>query len=732
MIYKGETSEEKEYLKGRDAFYRSAVDGGKGSIYTYGLQTLNKEAEAFFTEGRHLATACSRHYTPNPFFYQYDLEVHIFFNYDAIIEKEIKFWEAQLKGCDMKSPRYDKILQRIDLVYRFGTGRSRDEHFWNAVSIRWPVNRIGKAEHSAFVREPWGEDFIDGMCGYDYVTTFGGSGQGKTHRALAFMCIGWDHFIDTFKGGRALFSTVSESKMKQSTWPYLQGIYRETKGGPHDTEKREPVSLYAGRGDIKSEYTIVRPEAPKSGGNFMGLLISNRQDNSAVDKITGAHNHPFGMYHIDELQSTPDAPIKAAPNFKQNCSYSWITAAGNYDLPEDALGKNTIPMQGWANVDENTHIYESINMLGIKSLCIHYNNENSPAMTKAGEARWGHLLPTKKKRDSVYRTAASKRTDEYRRFWIGWKKKTDQSDSVLNSKMIKTMGCHRHCDFNNSYPINHGWSFDSAPANLDRNIVTHFVEGVCAKTGYWKVDILECVAIEKSENVLTYVRQTGDKLIELSKKWGVKSGMGMMDWTNMTGVPEYLVDNGFRPVTIVYNEAVPDGNRRNARTGEKEDPILVDFDSKKYGHEVATNVISLGAYIAQQLVIHGQLCGISEDLLNETNSEHSFEEEICTRSFIKVPSAAYGELQQLEPKSTKGRKSSDRGIKGFKEKHGFSPDILDTIFQICYFMVAKRRMILGQRSGKKAIYKPPSGSIEPTNTVARRHARIWDDDLIEV
>lgn len=730
MIYKPETAKEKEYLLGREAFYRKAVESGKGNIYTYGFQSLKLDAEEFFAKELDKVTPCSRHFEPNPFFFQYDLEVHIFLNYDAIVKKEISYWEEKLKDCSRKSDKYEKILDRIDLVYRLATGCSRDEHFWRAVEIRWPITKVGNAEHSAFVREPWGEDFISGMCEYDYVTTFGGSGQGKTHRALAFMCIGWDHFIDTFKGGRALFSTVSESKMKQSTWPYLQGIYKETCGGPLDSEKRDPISLYAGRGSIKSEYTIVRPHDPKGGGNFMGLLISNRQDNSAVDKITGAHNHPFGMYHIDELQSTPDAPIKAAPNFKQNCRYSWITAAGNYDLPEDALGKNTIPIQGWANIDENTHLYESINMLGIKSMCVHYNNENSPAMTKAGEERWGHILPTKRKRDSVYKTAASKRTDEYRRFWIGWKKKLDQTDSVLNSKMIKTMGCHRDTEFNTKFPVTHGWSFDSAPANLDRNIVTHFADGVCAKTGYWKVHIFESIAIEKSDNVLTYVRQTGDRLLELSALWGVKNGMGLMDWTNMTGIPEYLIDHGFNPFTIVYNEAVPDGKRRNARTGIIDPEIVVDHDSKKLGHEVATNIISLGAYFVQQMVIHGQITGLNESLINESNSEHSFEEEICTRMFINKSSAMYGELQQLEPKSTKGRKSSDRGIKGFKEKFGFSPDILDTIFQIGYYMAAKRKMVIGDRKTAKQVYKRPASMVKFEDTAMAKHAQIWGDDLI--
>ena len=125
-----------------------------------------------------------------------------------------------------------------------------------------------------------------------------------------------------------------------------------------------------GNSDIQGNAFIV-----KGGGDIKGMLIAKAYAGSAaVDKITGANGHPFGMYHIDEMQSTPIAPVKASPNFRQNCRHSWITGSGNYDLEEDALGLNTIPIQGWKNVDETTHIYESQNILGIRTLCIHYNN----------------------------------------------------------------------------------------------------------------------------------------------------------------------------------------------------------------------------------------------------------------------------------------------------------------------------------------------------------------------
>lgn len=733
MKYEPENEREKEFFSSMNAKYLRAINSESRTVYSYGLGSVVEKAKRFFAEKKHEILPCSRYHEVNPYYYQYDMEVEMFLNYDKIVKDEIEFLDNLLSKEGGDKDRRREIEFKIEMVDKYGTGIPREEHFWNACSIRWPIRKIGKAEHGPFVREPWAEDFINGLCSHDYVITFGGSGQGKTHRALAFMCVGWDHYIESYEGGRGIFSTVAESKLRGSTWPYLQRIYKETVGGRYDKEERKQISLYAGRGIIMSDYTIVRPDDTKGGGTLSGLLISNRVDNSAVDKITGSHGHPFGMYHIDELQSTPDAPIKASPNFKQNCKHSWITAAGNYDLDTDSLGKNTVPMEGWANVDEETHIYESINSLGIRTLCIHYNNEHSPAITKKGEEKWGHILPTQKKRDSVYQTAASKHSDEYRRFWIGWKKKRDISDSVLSTVMIKSSSCNTDTEFDPSSPIYHGWSFDSAPSSTDRNILTHFIEGMSKRTSLWTVQVVESIALPKSEDRLKYVRQTGDLILSYSSKWNVKSGRGIMDWTNITGIPEYLRDRGFNVVTISYNEAVPDGVRKNPRTGEVEDAILVDKDSGKFGHEVVTNLISLGAYAIQQLVFHGQITGLKDELVNDLNSSRSFEEEICKRAFLKVPSAKFGELQQLEPKSTKGRKSSDRGIKGFKEMYGFSPDILDTIFQIGYYMVKVRRMIIGDRKSKNNVVIRKQGSdIKREDKQEIKHSNIWVDDLLEV
>lgn len=679
-----------DIIKERKAKFQQASLGGVDTIYTYGLDVLAMDRKKFYQDGKHQASPLHVLFEPNPFRFQYDLEVHLFFNYDSLVARQIKL----LQECIKSERNTSKLLQltdKLDFVKTYGTGISRDEHFWNACSLRWPTSIASDGrELGLFIRDPWGDDFMKGVVDYEYIYMFGGSGQGKTHRSLAFMCVGWDHFIDTQMGARCRFSTVAEDKMKESTWPYLQRIYNGSAKG---------ISLYCGRGVKAGDYTITRPHDRKGGSSIKGILIPRRNDNVAVDKITGSHGHPLGIYHIDELQATPEAPIEASPNFLQNCKFGWVTASGNFDLNNDSLGKNVRPVGGWDTVDETTHVYECINMLGIKSLAIHYNNDLSPAFDGAGSKRWWYL-PTKDKKESRYPTPSSQRTNAYRRLWIGWREKALVSDAVLNLVTMREMGAMSPlANFDSKFPVTHCWSFDSAPTSTDRNILTHFADGVDATTGRWKLHFYESITIQKIDNADEYLSLAVQEVMQWGKKWGVQSGNAILDWTNITGLVEKFKDSGFLVRPMVYNQAPPDGRRADKRTKQILRDIIVHADTQKRASQEVTNYISMGALLAQNFLLSGQITGLHENYINDKNSNRSYEEELCLRKFIAVQNKELGELLALEPKHSK------HGRTGFTKSHGFSPDILDTVFQACVFASVYRGMVPGLYKGSGRAYK---------------------------
>lgn len=670
-----------------------------GRIYPYGFEIVKMDMDQFYAERKHTLKPLKVGYEPNPYAFQYDLEVHMFLNYNTLVARQEAFLEETIRSTKDLVKR-QRLELKLEQVRAHGTGIPRAEHFWNAAQLRWPTEFKGGKEVGLFVREPWGEDFLEACCDYQYVYMFGGSGQGKTHRALAFMCVLWDHYIDHQMGGRCRFSTVAEDKIKESAWPYLQRIYAgSTKG----------ISLYCGRGLVHGEYTITRPHDKKGGGSIKGILIPRRGDAVGVDKITGSHGHPVGVYHIDEAQSTPEAPFEASPNFLQNCTYGWITASGNYNLNNDALGKNVKPVNGWDSVDESTHRYECVNMLGIRSAAIHYNNDLSPAFDGEGARRWGHMLPTKAKREAQYPTEQSKRTNAYRRLWIGWREKVAEHDSVLNKVTLRETGAMRELpNWDYTYPVTHGWSFDSAPTSTDRNIVTHFADGIDLETGKWKIHFYETVGIEKINNVDQYLELCSNELLKLSKKWGVNSGNGIMDWTNITGIPERLKEKGFLVRTVVYNQAPPNGRRRDTRTKSIHPEVCVDGVGMKYAHQECTNYIAMGALLLQNFVINAQVSGLHEGYINSGNSDRSYEEELCLRKFQSVTNKELGELTALEPKHSK------HGRTGFTKTNGFSPDILDSLFQAAIFCAIYRGMVPGLFGGAKSTYRHPDTSNDKT------------------
>jgi len=680
--------------KERKAKFQQAAIAGLDTIYTYGLDVLVRDQKKFYAQEKHLLQPLSASFEPNPYRFQYDLEVHIFLNYKKLVKGQAAMLRARIKSAT-EPELLMQLTDKLAFVEQYGTGFDRQEHFWHACSLRWPTRITSDGEEKGdFVRDPWGEDFMQAVCDYQYVFAFGGSGQGKTHRALAFMCVGWDHFVDTQRGARCRFSTVSEDKMKESPWPYLQRIYQAT---------TKNISLYAGRGIKVGDYTITRPHDRKGGSSIKGILIPRRSDNVAVDKITGSHGHPLGIYHIDELQATPEAPIEASPNFLQNCKYGWITASGNFDLNNDSLGKNVRPVGGWDTVTNETHTYECVNMLGIRSAAIHYNNDLSPAYEGEGAKRWPYL-PTKKKKNQTYPTISSQRTNAYRRLWLGWREKVLEFDSIFNMTNLREMGAmEKDPNWDLNYPVTHCWSFDSAPTSVDRNILTHFADGVDNTTKRWKLHFYRSLAIKKIDNADEYLKLAVAEVTDHAKRWGVASGNAILDWTNITGLVEKFKDNGFLVRPMVYNQAPPDGRRADKRTKQVLRDVVVHADTQKRAHQEVTNYISMGGLLAQNYLLCGQISGLHENYIDEHNSSRSYEEELCLRKFIQVQQKDLGELLALEPKHSKS------GSTGFTKAHGFSPDILDTIFQACVFASVYRGMIPGLYKGSYRGYKKDLG-----------------------
>ncbi len=711
-------TQEKQYLDNYERFCqqiwwkkaKKAHLAGKNNLYLYGIKSLEKDYEEFYDKGFHLTAKYSANYKPNPFCYQYDLTFHIFLNFNSILDKEI----ARIRRL-AKIKKSKKLHQKANdmSIEKHINGITREDFLFAAAEMRWPTEDLDGQLFGKFVRDPWCERRVKGICSeHNFVFTFGGGGQGKTHIFLAFMLMLFEHFIFTEKGARCMFSTVNKDKLEGVAWPYLQSLLNAT---------GKNISLYAGKSKISGGWTLKRPGTRDTGGVFKGILVGRTMnDSTVVDKLTGSHKHPAVAYLIDEAQSTPIAPIKASTNFTMHSDHVWIFAAGNYDEDGDSLGLNVRPeCGGWTEVDEHTGEWISTTTTGQKAYVIHLNNEDSPGMTDEGAHRYPHL-PNREKLNRLYPIAVNRdihTNNHYRRFWVGWRVENKKGNAIITRELAEQGDATLPIRISFRKPYSRFMSFDSAPSETDRNVVGIFLEGIDESTGEWIWGIERFYRLNKASQALQYYKESTNDLYRIILENKVKSGDVIMDWTNRTAHAELLQDRGISVKTLIYNACVPDGRRPDTITRSIRGPFLVDPDKNVFAHQIANNNIAYGAYALQQYIINGRFRGLVQGVLSPFASDmgdRTEDDEFYARQFIKVKSRDYGELVGIDSKID------------FKKKHGFSPDPLDVLFQAAYFMSIFRGMPLVPVKDRVRKQK------QEVNSELDDHNKLWDDTVLGI
>lgn len=647
--------------------------GGKG-VYLYGSAAIKEEYDKRLKNSK--IPIYHDEYLPDFTEYQYDLEMFIFLNYDSLYRRELELADKEKL----------EALEAMGLEYG-ATFFKRQEHLENAILLRWPEKMLPTGEAStAFALTPWAKDFLYGLSNYSNIVQFGGGGQGKTYSPIAFMVMLYDHFIHTKSGAQCSFSTVSETKLKSSIWSHLTKLY--------SWRNKYTFSKYAGTASVAPEYTYKRRNLAgkyiEEGGTMKGiLLVQGAKTARQIDKLTGQHDVMARAYLLDEAQSTGPAPLQAYNNMFLHPRWGWFLMAGNYELDEDLLGINTTPSDGWESVNENTHMWESTlkspdSDLGHKSLVIHYNNELSPGMTDPAMAKkYAKFLMTPEKKRRLYKSVEEEETYEAKRFWVGFRfeKKKENVEKVLTPEILKEFGAAEKQDFRTLFSVA---SLDSAHSTeRDRSILTIFNVGVDER-GYPMIATASVLSLPKPNAALTYYKETANMIKDRLVIHQVElAGYSIMDWTQRSQLLEGLRELGVVFHHMIYQQHPPKEIGMNEVTKTLERPIELETiptfangferDIKTYAHEKIANRITTGAYLFRLFVEKGRCRNINSSILQGVPNVKSFEDEMCQRIFEYT-------TNHNEPKL----KLDDKSI--FKRKRRFSPDILDTFYQVFYML----------------------------------------------
>lgn len=654
---------------------------GRDKIYLHGSMALKARLDEFYECGHHKISPYHEKYIPNPFRHQYDLFIHLYIDWEDILKEEVSLLR-KLARKEKNTSYDDKAdeLKETNTLY----GITKSDAIFAAGELRWPTQikpngaRIGK-----FIRDPWAERRIAALNHPDihYVAGFGGGGQGKTTVFLAYDLMMWDHYLFTEKGARCMISTTNQDKLDSVGWPYIINLNATTQQG---------ISLYAGRGKPGGKYTLRRPDGKTeisvnkdTAGVFKGLLLGETTNRGRIiDKLTGAHGHWYVGYTLDEATTTSEAPLDAASNFTMHAKKWTVKLAGNYDDDSDTLGSNVKPLEGWGSVDETTGQWITKTKNNKDIIVLHFNNNLSPGMDEEGARLFPHM-PSKKILEKDY--SASERSMSklrYRRFWVGYRFADLTNDKVLTEEFILINGADKPLIFRQNRIDRNFGSFDSAPAELDRNMLMLGQSGICAQTGQKIFGPTKIKILHKATASLQYYRESSMEILKTVKENGIGSGDLIVDFTGRPGHAEHLHQAGFFVQRLVYNSATPDGVKEDNvthRIGRKM-PLGIQIDFKQgtgpahtwYAHEVAETKIDFAAWLCRQYIIAGRLKGISHALLEAINSR-GMDLEFYSRKWRMKNSQKYAERFKLASKDE------------FKSDFGFSPDILDCLFELCYF-----------------------------------------------
>lgn len=652
------------------AWFKSAFvehKKGRDHIDALGIISIKKEMKEFYEARLHQVKPYHPAYQPNPFRHQYDLFVHLWINYYKILDREIK----ELRKID-NDDKADE-LEESQTLY----GITREDCMFAAAELRWPTTVLPNgARKGSFIRDPWAERRVKALSHSDikYVAGFGGGGQGKTTVFIAVDLILWDHYIFTEKGARVMLSTTNQDKLDSVGWPYVSRLYKSTEKG---------ISLYAGQGRLAGKYTIQRPDNKDTGGVVKGILLgANTSGGRIIDKLTGAHGHPYVGYTLDEATTTPKEPLDAADNFTMHAGDYRIKLAFNYDSDSDTGGANVKPRGGWGEVDEHTGEWITKTENGKPIIVLHFNNQDSPGMTEEGARLFPHMPNAKilkeKYPDETQRVMSNLR---FRRFWVGFRYAHLMNDLVLSEEFILINQANQALTFHNN-SFQSMFSFDSAPAEIDRNFLLIGRHGLCPVTKQQIFGPHAAVSLKKTSESIKYYRESSDEILDIASKNAIKSGGGIVDFTGRPGHAEHLAASGFLVTRLVYNQGVPDGKRSNtvSRKIERAIPLGVQVDFKEdaptdkqwYAHEVAENQIDFAAWLTRQYIVAGRLRGININFLSDIN-HNGIDLELFQRKWKKKLSNSYGERFKLIPKEE------------FRKAFNFSPEIQDTLFQLSYY-----------------------------------------------
>jgi hypothetical protein len=247
--------------------------------------------------------------------------------------------------------------------------------------------------------------------------------------------------------------------------------------------KKNPYFMVPGKesktGTFISNETLFDDDADNAStakASIRGVAVRAGTMEEGRTALAGAHCE-FSRLVLDELSGMLPASMEARTNMSIGCSDFKLVGLCNPDSKNDLAGRFSVPVDGWASVDEHTESWRTQ-----YGLVRHHNGFKSPAVTeKDGEIKYPYLI-NQKQIDSIVKEHLG--NTDAPQIWTmikGFPPPTGISNAIVSEGLLSTFHAQDVPIWNTGYTtvagLDPAFSADGDDAILQIGRVGHVVDG---------------------------------------------------------------------------------------------------------------------------------------------------------------------------------------------------------------------------------------------------------------
>ena len=486
----------------------------------------------------------------------------------------------------------------------------------------------------------WTDQRFRGLCDLDgkprsvprWHLWAGAAATGKTHDAVWFGVCWW--LMDP-KNSAFIMTTTTAKMGRKRIWSVVADIYHGL------LNMGVPPS-----GHFKDSEQEWQYQAGDSKRSISLIAVESGTVQKAVDAIKG-HHLPRVMVLIDEMDSTPEAIVKAPANLMAGASREFlVVGTANPSSRFTPFGLLAEPETGWASVTPETDEYEARSGARV----LHFNGLKSPNI-KAGKVVCRHLI-SQEQIASIEKQYGRDSIDFWRNV-VGWFPPEGLTGTIFSEAMF--LKNNSRDDFRWLEAPLRLAALDPAFTDTGDRCVLRFGKLGLAEHGVQCLQLADTV-------LLTISGQRGSEPVNYQLAEQVKT-----ECESRNVRPEcFILDDTSGGLGDVLVRMWGPIHRESFAGAPTHDPVSPD--DVRPASEVYTNRVTELWFRARWYLESGQTRGYTPEDIRELTSRR-YEDR--------------NRKKQAEPKA-----DTKRG-KGMKSRTGFSPDLGDA----CVLMVELARRL---------------------------------------